>query len=79
MTPVTDAVDRIRLVEDKVGAAELARLSGVPYTTIVDWKAKEFRARSVGILEKLSKTADEWLAANPEEPEAAPVSDDRAA
>ena len=62
MHTISEHVERIRTVSEAVGAAELARQAGVPYTTVVDWKAREYRPRSVDIFEQLAIAADTLIA-----------------
>lgn len=67
MTPVSEAIGNIRTVLKRVGAAEFARLSDVPYTTLREWEAQDFQARSVVTLDKLSAAAESYLAGHDDE------------
>lgn len=58
MSSISEHIERIRAVNETAGTAELARQAGLPYTTVVDWKARNFRPRSVDIFEQLAEAAD---------------------
>lgn len=57
MTDVTLAIEQIRIAAKAHGLPELARVSGIPYTTLVDWDKADWRPRSVKTLERLATAA----------------------
>ena len=66
MSQITRAIERIAQVGKKQLPA-LARQAGVPYTTVVDWKAKHWRPKAVETLERLADAAEELLSKDAEE------------
>jgi hypothetical protein len=73
MVDVSQTIERITRVADKRGGlARLAETSGVPYTTLVDWKSKGWRPRGLEVVEALEKVADAADAIEPDEPGATP-------
>lgn len=64
MTSIEQAVDLVRETCDRIGPAEFARLSGVPYTTIRDWRSRDFRGPGTDILAKLLDAAQQSRVAN---------------
>jgi len=57
MTSISSTIANVAKLHSEVGTAELARMSGVPYTTIVDQAARGWRSRSIDVLEKLEAAA----------------------
>lgn len=57
MNPISQTVADIANLHKEVGTAELARLTGLPYMTIKDAAARNFRHRSVEVLETLADAA----------------------
>lgn len=58
MAQLALTIQRIAVIGERIGLAKLSRVSGVPYTTLVDWKASGWRPRAVQTLEKLAAAAD---------------------
>lgn len=54
MNAIARALMLVRKVHDDLGTAELARRSGVPYTTLRDAAARGFAGPAVETLEKLT-------------------------
>lgn len=55
MSGISKTIDAITDFHAKVGTAELSRLSGVPYTSVIDLAAKGFRPRYIHNLERLAE------------------------
>lgn len=64
MTAISENLDRIRRVHEKIGTAELARISGVPYTTVRECEMRDFGFKPLDTLEKLTAAAVEYEEAN---------------
>lgn len=50
-------IQAIAVAADSAGLPELARRSGIPYTTLIDWQKAGWRPRSVVTLERLAEAA----------------------
>lgn len=63
MSQIARAIERIQAVGSADRALpELAKQSGVPYTTLVDWRSKNWRPKAVVTLERIAQAADAILA-----------------
>jgi len=63
MSQVARAIERIQKVGSADGALpEFSRVSGVPYTTLIEWRAKDWRPKIVQTLERLEAGAEVILA-----------------
>lgn len=58
MNEISRAIESIDAKAKAIGLPELARRSGVAYTTLIDLQKRGFRPRSVAILEKLAEAAN---------------------
>lgn len=61
MTPAPHSIALIEAAISKVGAVEFARRSGVPYTTIREWKARQWRAKVFDTFDALTTAAQACL------------------
>jgi hypothetical protein len=57
MSDFSENIELVKSVFADVGAAELSRVSGVPYMTIKDSAERGFRPKPVTVLEKLVEAA----------------------
>lgn len=57
MNSVTNALADIQRAAETEGLPALARRSGVPYTTLIDWQKAGWRPRAVATLERLAAAA----------------------
>lgn len=57
MNSVTNALTDIQRAAETEGLPALARRSGVPYTTLIDWQKAGWRPRAVATLERLAEAA----------------------
>lgn len=63
MHQIARTIERIEKATTSPGSLpELAREAGIPYTTVVDWKARGWRPKAIKTLEALSDAADTILA-----------------
>lgn len=60
MSTIEAAIETIRRVVGKLGTAEAARLSGVPYTTLHEAKARGFAGKPVETFQKLAEFAEAY-------------------
>lgn len=58
MSSIETALQSIRRVVGKLGTAEAARLSGIPYTTLHEAKGREFVGRPIETFQKLAEFAE---------------------
>lgn len=68
MSSVETALAAIRKVHADIGTAEFARLSGVPYSTVVDCQKRDFVGPSVETLQKFAVAAERKLAESDAKP-----------
>ncbi len=61
MSNISRAIQLIEAAEKEIGVAELAREAELPYTTVVGWKAQQWRPKWVATLEKLAAAAERRL------------------
>lgn len=66
MSTVANALEAIRRVVARLGAAEAARLSGIPYTTLHEAKSRGFTGRQVETFQKLADFAERYESEHPE-------------
>lgn len=58
MLDLESAIAIVRRVHSEIGTAELARISGVPYTTLRDWEARDFTSPAFETLTRLAAAAE---------------------
>lgn len=58
MSTIEAALQSIRRVVGRLGSAEAARLSGIPYTTLHEAKARGFAGKPVETFQKLAEFAE---------------------
>lgn len=58
MAHLDETINRIRRANEQAGTAELARAADVPYTTVIDWRDRDFKPRAIEIFEKLADAAE---------------------
>jgi hypothetical protein len=74
MTEIEAALERIRAVADRRGLAELARVAGVPYTTVHSFHERGWTNKNLKVVQKLVSAADE-IAARADSDDDAPTQD----
>lgn len=54
---VDSIIQSIEQAAEEQGLPELAKRSGIPYTTLMDWRRAGWRPRAVQVLERLALAA----------------------
>jgi hypothetical protein len=54
---VDSIIRAIEQAADEQGLPELSKRSGIPYTTLMDWRRHGWRPRAVQVLERLAEAA----------------------
>lgn len=57
MSEIAKTIEQIQSVNAEIGTKEFSRISGVPYTTLIDMAKKGFRPKAISTLEKLERSA----------------------
>jgi hypothetical protein len=57
MSPVAQAIVAVRQSADRVGLGELARVAGVPYTTVKSFADRGWENKNLEVLERLYAAA----------------------
>jgi len=57
MASITTSVEAIKAAVETHGVSEMSRLSGVPYMTIKSLIERDFRPKTIDVMEKLETAA----------------------